>query len=264
MAPSDPASRPVPDLGGDPCDVEVVRADMVRAARPRVPRGDGSQRAVESPAPAHPAVDWNRRALWLARATIVWNVAEGLAYMALGYAESSVALFGFGVDSWVEVGSAGVVDWKLTRAPGWATTARERERRDTRWISGLFLILAAATAFGSVAQLVTGGHPGSSLPSLVVSVVSLAFMGFLWRAKQSAAVALDSRTLAMDAACSRACIQRSGVLFTGSLVFVALPAMWWADGVAALVLSGFIAKEGWEGWQAVKVVDFAGGCGCGR
>ena len=212
---------------------------------------------------SQPTVDWHRRALWLARATIAWNLVEGLVAMGFGFAESSVALFGFGVDSWVEVGSAGIVYWKLTRVAGCATTAKERERRATRWISGLFLVLAAVTAFGSVAQLVTGGHPGISVPSLVVSVVSLALMGFLWRAKKAAAVALDSRTLAMDAACSLACIQLSGVLFAGSVLYVAFPALWWADGIAALVLSGFIAKEGWEGWQAVKRKDFAGGCGCG-
>lgn len=209
------------------------------------------------------AATWTSRALWLARATIAWNIVEGLVAMGFGYQESSVALFGFGVDSWVEVGSAGVVYWKLTRVAGCATTARERERRATRWISALFLALAGATAVGAVAQIASGGHPASSLPSLVVSVVSLALMAWLWNAKKAAATALDSRTLAMDAACSLACIQLSGVLFVGSLVYVVFPALWWADGLAALVLSVFIAKEGWEGWQAASKKDFAGGCGCG-
>jgi hypothetical protein len=56
-------------------------------------------------------IDWNRRARLLAVVTIAWNVAEGLVAMAFGVAEESVALFGFGLDSWVEVGSAGVVWW---------------------------------------------------------------------------------------------------------------------------------------------------------
>lgn len=218
---------------------------------------------MEAQLSAVSSATWTSRALWLARATIAWNVVEGLVAMGFGYQESSVALFGFGVDSWVEVGSAGVVYWKLTRVAGCATTARERERRATRWISGLFLALAGATALGAVAQFASGGHPASSLPSLVVSVVSLALMAWLWHAKKAAATALDSRTLAMDAACSLACIQLSGVLFAGSLVYVVFPALWWADGLAALVLSGFIAKEGWEGWQAANRKDFAGGCGCG-
>jgi divalent metal cation (Fe/Co/Zn/Cd) transporter len=207
-------------------------------------------------------VDWTSRALWLARATVAWNVVEGLVAMGLGVAEESVALFGFGVDSWVEVASASVVLWKLTRRPGCATAARERERRATRWISALFLVLAAGTAIGATLQLAAGGHPESSVPSLVVSVASLSFMVFLWRAKLAAATALDSRTLAMDAACSRACIALSAVLLAGSLVFALFPALWWADAAAALGLAALIGREGWEGWRAAKKADFSGGCGC--
>ena len=210
-----------------------------------------------------PGADWSRRARVLAGLTIGWNVVEGLVSMAFGFTEESVALFGFGLDSWVEVASAAVVWWKLTRPPGCATTRKSQERTATRWISALFLVLAGATTVGAVAQLTAGHHPASTLPSLVVSVVSLAMMGFLWRAKKAAATALDSRTLEMDAACSLACIQLSAVLFAGSLLYLALPALWWADGLAALALSAFIGREGWEGWQAAKQADFAGGCGCG-
>lgn len=211
----------------------------------------------------HDLVDWERRARLLAGLTIAWNVVEGLVSLAFGVAEQSVALLGFGLDSWVEVGSAAVVSWKLTRAPGCATTRKEQERRATRWISGLFLVLAGATALGAAGQLASGGHPGSTLPALLVSGVSLGMMGFLWRAKRAAAQALNSRTLELDAACSLACIQLSVVLFAGSLVYLVWPMLWWADGVAALVLAAFIAREGVEGWQAAKKPDFAGGCGCG-
>lgn len=207
--------------------------------------------------------DWSRRARALAGLTIGWNVVEGLVSMAFGFAEESVALFGFGLDSWVEVASAAVVWWKLTRPPGCATTRRSQERTATRWISALFLVLAGATMVGAVGQLTAGHHPASTVPSLIVSVVSLAMMGFLWRAKKAAAAALDSRTLAMDAACSLACIQLSAVLFAGSLLYLVVPAVWWADGLAALALSAFIGREGWEGWRAAKKADFAGGCGCG-
>jgi divalent metal cation (Fe/Co/Zn/Cd) transporter len=208
------------------------------------------------------ATSWERRARWLAAATIAWNVLEGLVAMGFGWQESSVALFGFGVDSWVEVGSAGVVYWKLTSAPGCATTQKNRERAATRKISALFLALAVATAVGAVAQLASGNHPDSSIPSLVVAAVSLSFMVFLWRAKLATAVALDSRTLKMDAACSRACIQLSAVLLVGSVVFLALPSLWWADAVAALGLATLIGREGLEGWRASGRNDFEGGCGC--
>ena len=217
---------------------------------------------VPVPVRAAPRVDWARRARWLAIATIAWNVIEGIVAMAFGFQEESVALFGFGVDSWVEVGSAGVVYWKLTRAPGCGGTQKTREQRATRWISGLFLALASATAFGAVAQIASHGHPKSTVPSLVVSAVSLSIMFFLWRAKHATAVALDSKALAMDAACSRACIQLSAVLLAGSLVFVLAPTLWWADAAAALGLALLIGREGLEGWKASGRPDFEGVCGC--
>jgi divalent metal cation (Fe/Co/Zn/Cd) transporter len=216
-------------------------------------------------------VDWERRALWLARATIAWNVVEGLVAMGFGWDDGSVALFGFGVDSWVEVGSAGVVYWKLTRATtGCATTRNDRERNGTvrrertatRWISALLVALAAATAVGAVAQLGAGGHPATTVPAVVVSAVSLSFLGWLWGAKRRAATVLDSRTLAMDAACSLACIQLSVVLLAGSVAYLVAPALWWADAVAALVLAALIGREGRAGWRAASRADFAGGCGC--
>lgn len=206
---------------------------------------------------------WEERALWLARATIAWNVIEGLVAMGFGIGEESVALFGFGVDSWVEVGSAAVVHWKLTRpASTCQTTAKKRERTATKWISALLLVLALGTVLGATIQLVSGRHPDSSVPSLVISVLSLAFMAFLWRAKRSAARALDSRTLALDARCSLGCIELSLVLLAGSLIYVVVPVLWWADAVAALGIAALIGREGWEGWKAASKPDFSGGCGC--
>jgi len=206
---------------------------------------------------------WSRRAKWLAGATIAWNVVEGILAMGFGWEEGSVALFGFGIDSWVEVGSAGVVWWKLTSDTGCATTRLRTERRATRVISTLFLLLAGATGLGAVAQLVSGGHPESTVPALVVSGLSLTLMFALWAAKSRAATVLDSATLAMDAACSRACIELSGVLFVGSLVYLVRPGLWWADAVAALGLALLIGREGVEGLRAASREDFAGGCGCG-
>lgn len=206
---------------------------------------------------------WEERALWLARLTIAWNVVEGLVAMGFGLGEESVALFGFGVDSWVEVGSAAVVHWKLTRpASTCQTTAKKRERTATRWISALLLVLTAGTVLGATLQLASGRHPDSSLPSLVISLLSLGFMAFLWRAKLTAARALDSRTLALDARCSLGCIQLSLVLLAGSLIYVVVPALWWADAAAALVIATMIGREGWEGWKAASKPDFSGGCGC--
>ena len=204
-------------------------------------------------------VDWRRRALWLSILTIVYNLAEGLVSMAFGWADDSVALFGFGADSFIEVASAVLVLWKLMDHHN-----LERERQATRRIGWLFLGLGIAVAGGALLQLAGRRHPPTTVPGLVISVLSLSFMVFLWQAKLRAARALDSATVAADAACSRACIQLSAVLFAGSLLFLLAPTLWWVDAVAALALSLLIAREGWGMMKAARSAAFTGGCGCGH
>lgn len=217
-----------------------------------------------TPGSGAPRSEWIERARFLAYITVGYNLVEGLVSMSFGWADESFALFGFGADSFIEVGSALVVLWRLKGegAGGCASRTLERERRAALAIGVLFLLLALGTALGAVFQVASLKTPYTTLPGLVVSVVSLGFMFTLWRAKLHAARALDSRALEGDAACSLACIQLSTVLFIGSLLFLVVPALWWADGAAALVLAGFIGKEGVQGIRGALRKDFTGGCGC--
>ena len=204
-------------------------------------------------------VDWRRRALWLSGLTIAYNLVEGLVSMAFGWADDSIALFGFGADSFIEVASALLVLWKLLDHGNLA-----RERKATRGIGWLFLGLALGIAGGALLQLTAQRHPPTTLPGLVISAFSLSFMAYLWRAKLRVAKAMDSATLAADAACSLACIQLSLVLFAGSLLFLLAPALWWVDAAAALGLALLIGKEGLGLIRAARSEAFTGGCGCGH
>ena len=202
---------------------------------------------------------WRRRALGLSALTIAYNLVEGVVSMAFGWADESIALFGFGADSFIEVASALLVLWKLLDH-GDLT----RERKATLGIGWLFLALTAGMVGGALLQLLAKHHPPTTLPGLVISALSLTFMVFLWRAKRAAARALDSATLEADAACSLACIQLSVLLFAGSLLFLLLPTLWWVDAAAALGLALLIGKEGLGMVRAARSAAFTGGCGCGH
>src|SRR5438132_6507698 len=54
-----------------------------------------------------------RRGVCLEIGTVVWNAMEGIIAVAAGIIASSVALVGFGVDSFVETTSGAVVGWRL-------------------------------------------------------------------------------------------------------------------------------------------------------
>lgn len=221
-----------------------------------------SSAGAEIPTDGAHRVRW---ALILAGLTVAWNVVEGVVAMGFGAHEESLALFGFGVDSFVEVGAAGIVLWRLRGESGRGSLmARDKERLGTGIVGGLLLTLAAGVGVGAILQLATGSHPESTLPGLVISIVSIGLMVFLWRAKDRVARQLDSRTLLADAACSRSCLQLSVVLLIGSLLVMVAPALWFADAVASLFLAALIGREGWGAIQAARKPDFDGCCGgCG-
>src|SRR5689334_1572265 len=75
-----------------------------------------------------------RWAWWLTVATIAWNVIEAVVAIGGGVLAASIALVGFGLDSVVEVSSALVIVWRLSRQ-GADHLANERaERRAVRLI----------------------------------------------------------------------------------------------------------------------------------
>ncbi|CAM9205799.1 unnamed protein product [Phaeothamnion confervicola] len=236
--------------------------------------GAAVARAVGDGPTAMKLRQWIRIAYALAFFTIVWNVIEGVVAVVFGSATGSVALSAFGVDSFVEVLSAGVVLWRL---PGelFATTVGHgaesaeaaakrigKERKATYAVGGLLLCLAAGTIAGATWRLVEGSEPSTDLPSLVVSLVSLSFMGALYWGKLRTAHALDSRTLAADARCSLGCIQLSLVLFGGAVLFMLVPQAWWVDSAASLVIAAIIGRDGALAVAAARRPDFQGGCPC--
>ncbi len=78
-------------------------------------------------------------------------------------------------------------------AGGHAPNERLRERLATRGIGALRGLRGAGMPEMAALQLAARRHPDTALPGLLISLVSLAFMFVLWRAKRRAARALDSR-----------------------------------------------------------------------
>jgi hypothetical protein len=209
------------------------------------------------------------RAEALSRFTIIYNVIEGAVSIGYGIQDNAIALAGFGGDSVIEVLSALVVIWRFRGAMGRelgqdAELSLERERRSTLYIGILFALLAVITAIAAGLQLNSGTHPSTTFPGMVIASVSLSFMLYLWSAKMKLARMLDSSTVKKDADCTLACIKLSGVLFVGSTLHLFVPSLWWIDAGAAILIAGFIGKEGWDTIRAARSLEFSGGCGCSK
>lgn len=191
------------------------------------------------------------RGLLLEFLTVGWNLVEGVIAVAAAMASGSVALLGFGIDSFVESISGSVLIWRLgsERRGNAGDEAIERiERRAEQFVGISFFALAAYVVFDAVTSLISQERPDVSIVGMVLTSVSIAVMLWLARAKRRTAADLGSRALAADAEQTQACWYLSVVVLAG-IGLNALFGWWWADPVAALGVSVILLREGWEAWS---------------
>ena len=182
-------------------------------------------------------------------ATIGWNLVEGLIALLAARAAASVALLGFGVDSFVESASAGVLVWRLAQErSSRAGEAIERlERRASRLVGLSLFLLAAFVVADSAWTLWRGERPQPSVVGIALTAVSIGVMAWLARAKRRVAADLGSRALEADSFQTTACFWLSIIVLGGVGLNLAF-GWWWADPAAALGMSWFIVREGREAW----------------
>lgn len=183
------------------------------------------------------------RALRLSYFTVAYNVVEGLVSVAAGLLAGSVALVGFGLDSFVESLSGGIMIWRFGGRGGHA--AEEREQRATRLVGYTFWILGAYVLWESAEKLLRGERPEATLLGVAITVVSLLVMPVLYVAKRRTAERLGSRSLAADSRQTLACMGMSVAVLAG-LALNGLFGLWQADPVIGLLIAGLLFREGRE------------------
>ncbi len=190
-----------------------------------------------------------RKGLRLEYFTVGYNALEALASIGFGVLQGSIALVGFGLDSIVESLSGMVLAWRL-RTHGQVSGEEEEriERKAVRLVAASFFILGAYVLFESVKKLVQGEIPDPSLPGIIIAVVSLIVMPLLALSKRRLGERIGSRALIADSKETFACAFLSAALLAGLGVHY-LFGFWQADPIAALVIVGFLFKEGYEGWR---------------
>ena len=198
-----------------------------------------------------------RRGLWLNYASLGYNALEAVVSLAAGLVAGSVALVGFGIDSAIEVTSAGAAQWRL-RADHDSERRERVDRRTHQVIGAAFLALAAYVAIDSALALWHREAPDKSTVGVAILVLSVIIMPVLARAKRRVAHAMGSRALAADAMQTSLCAWLSAIALAG----VGLNTMlgwWWADPAAALAMVPIIAREGVEGVRGESTCD---DCAC--
>ena len=185
------------------------------------------------------------RGIRLEYVTVAWNLLEGLVSVVAGAIAGSVALIGFGVDSWIETSSGAVVLWRLHAERNGGHVAA-LEKRATRFVGVSFLLLAGYVAWEAAASLFKSGAPERSVVGIAVAVLSVIVMPLLARAKRRTAATLSSASLHADSRQTSLCAYLSLILLAG-LGMNALWGWWWADPIAALIMVPIIVREGIDG-----------------
>ncbi|MEP7105746.1 MAG: cation transporter [Chloroflexota bacterium] len=175
--------------------------------------------------------------------TLAWMVVEGGLAIGAGVAARSVALTAFGADSLVELASSAVVLVALYRGTG------DADRRAARFVGVGLWVLVAYVVVTAIASLVLRVRPDPSPLGVGVTATALVVMAVLWRWRLRLAHELGSAALRGDAACSAVCLYLSATTLAGLLLNAAL-GWWWADPLAALALTWWIAGEAREALAA--------------
>jgi divalent metal cation (Fe/Co/Zn/Cd) transporter len=189
--------------------------------------------------------------------TVGWNAIEGIVAVVAGLIAGSIALVGFGLDSFIEVTSGLTLLWRMSVDAD--VHRRElNEKRALRIVGVCFLLLAAYVAYESVSDLWSKKAPEHSAPGIVLACVSLIVMRMLSRAKRKVGFALGSAAMHADAKQTEFCTYLSAILLLG-LLLNTIFGLWWADPVAGLVMVPIIAKEGTEGLKGKACIDCCAG-----
>lgn len=200
------------------------------------------------------------RALFLAIVTVLYNVIEGFVSVIFGAEDETLALFGFGVDSFVEVISGVGILHLIFRMNYKEISLRENFEKTALRITGTaFYILAVGLVIGSVLIIVNDVKPDTTLPGILISLISIATMYYLMNAKLKVGKELKSDALIADANCTKTCFYLSFVLLTSSGLYEIFE-LGFIDALGSLGIAYFSYKEGREAFEKVRTGNLA--CSC--
>ena len=194
--------------------------------------------------------------LFLSYFTIIYNIIEGIISIFIGTLAGSISLVGFGLDSFIESLSSGVVLWRFKFHGDACDMERKKiEKKATRFIGMTLFILATYVAFESIHKLLLDKATEPTIAGLIIPIISIMVMIFLYQAKSHIGNEMHSHSLIADSKQTLACIFLSLAVLTG-FMFNYLFDFWQADPIAGLIIAFLLVREG---HRAIKEEEL---CGC--
>jgi hypothetical protein len=192
--------------------------------------------------------------------TIFYNVIEGVVATYFGHQDETLTLFGFGLDSFIEMLSGIGIAHMISRIRQNGNATRDDFERTALRITGFaFYALTVVLILMAINNILAGERPETTFWGVIISVVSIVVMVGLMAGKNKVGRALHSEAILADAGCTRICIYMSLVLLAASGVYE-LTHFAYADVIGTAGLSYFSVLEGKECFEKAKSDKL---CGCG-
>jgi divalent metal cation (Fe/Co/Zn/Cd) transporter len=174
--------------------------------------------------------------------TVAWMTVEAAVALLAAVRARSVALAAFGVDSGIELLSAGTVLWRFR-------SGQRGEAAATKITSWLLVALAVYIAADSAYMLLTAAQKAQeSYLGIALLAAAAVVMPWLGRRKRQLAAIANSTSLRADARQSSICGYMAWIALAG-LLLNAFAHIWWADPLAALCLLPIVIKEAREAFE---------------
>jgi divalent metal cation (Fe/Co/Zn/Cd) transporter len=196
-----------------------------------------------------------KKAYQLSLFTIFYNIVEGMMSMILGYKDETLTLFGFGVDSFIEVVSGIGIAVMILRIQQYPESSKNEFEIKALKITGTsFYLLSAGLLVGIMLNIITNHKPETTLWGIVISLVSIIVMIWLLTAKKSVGKRLHSEPIISDSNCTKVCVYMSIVLLIASLIYE-ITGFAYADAIGAAGLIYFSISEGKEAFEKAKGIN---------
>jgi divalent metal cation (Fe/Co/Zn/Cd) transporter len=201
-----------------------------------------------------------KKALILSLITIIYNIVEGIISVFFGTEEDTLALFGFGVDSFVEVISGIGIMHMILRMKNNELQGRDKFEKTALRITGIaFYLLTIGLIIGSVLNIIYDIRPETTVPGIIIAMISIATMYFLMNEKLKVGKTLNSDAIIADAKCTKTCFYLSFILL-GASTFYEIFAIQYFDTLGSLGIAYFAFNEGKEAFEKVKTGNLSFHC----
>jgi cation diffusion facilitator family transporter len=185
-----------------------------------------------------------KKAFILSVFTVSYNIIEGIVSIIAGILSNSIALKGFGIDSFIESISGAVMIWRFRKRGKISDEEEERvERIAQKLVAVSFFILSAYILYESISKLYFKDITEPSILGLLIIIMSIIVMPVLFYLKHRTGKALGSKSLIADAKETLACLFLSIAVLLGILLNF-FSGFWQADPIAAIVIAIYLVIEG--------------------